>query len=143
MEIIKQINDSCGHHRSKHSNDHLGKDSFPPDGITSNFHDGALVCSGNRHITGDPELIKKNMEKEIGLLDTWVEEQEGLTGHIKAIISVNGPVCRISATGGKVESKNLQPKGVHVSIVAIVFQTEQKIMEQRIESLFDKLITKE
>ena len=59
----------------------------------------------------------------------------GITGHIKAIISVNGPVCRISATGGEVESKNLRLRDLHVSVVAIVFQTDQENMEKRIESL--------
>ena len=137
MEIIKQDNDADEHHH----HEHFEKDIYPPDGINSSIHDGALVCSGSRHITGDLEQVRHSLASELGLLDTWVEEQGGITGHIKAIISVNGPVCRISATAGEVETKDLALKKFHVSIVAIVFQIDQKIMENRIESMFNKLLT--
>ena len=141
MEIIKTINESCDHHNhSGDAHEHSGKDNPPHNGITSRIHDGALVCSANRHISGDLEPVRQALEREIGLLDKWVEEQDGITGHIKAIISVNGPAYRISATGGEVESKTIPLKNVHVSIAAIVFQIDQKTMEQRIESLFENLI---
>ena len=135
MEIIKQIDESCVHHRHEHSE----KDTYPSEGITSRIHDGALVCSVSRHIKGDLEKIRENLENELGLLDTWVEELEGVTGHIKAIISVNGPAYRISATAGEVETKNLSIKNIHVSIVAIVFQIDQEVMEKRIEYLLERL----
>lgn len=139
METNKHINESCEHPRSEHSHEHSEKVRYPPNGVTSNIHDGALVCSGNKQITGDLEHVKQHLEKEVALLDAWVEEREGITGHIKAIISVNGPVCRISATGGELESKNLGLKNIHVSIVAIVFQIDREIMENRIESLLERL----
>lgn len=140
MKIIKQIDESCEHHHhSEAPHEHSENNSFPPDGITSNIHDGALVCSGNKKLTGDLELVRQILTDEIELLDKWVDEQEGITGHIKAIISVNGPAYRISSTGGDVESKKLQLKNIHVSVVAIVFQIDQEIMEHRIESLFAEL----
>lgn len=140
METLKQINESCTHHNHpEDAHEHSGHCSNTPDGVTSNIHDGALVCSGDRHIACDPELVKKNLEKETGLLDTWVEEQGGITGHIKAIISVNGPVYRISAAGGEVDSRNLQLKNVHVSIVAIVFKVDREAMERRVGSLLGGL----
>ena len=141
MEIIKTVNESCDHHdHSGDAHEHSVKDNPPPDGITSRIHDGALVCSANRHISGDLEQVRQTLEKEIGLLDKWVEEQDGITGHIKAIISVNGPACRISATGGELESNTIPIKDIHVSIAAIVFKVDKKTLEQRIESLFEGLI---
>ena len=140
MNISKQINESCEHHpHTEHTHEHSGNFSQIPDGITCKIHDGALVVSGNKHIFGDLEPVKQNLEREIGQLDTWVEEHGGITGHIKAIVSVNGPVCRISATGGEVESKNLQLKDTHISIVAIVFQIDQEAMEQRMEALLENM----
>lgn len=136
MEIIKQINESCEYHHHEDSE----KEIYPPDGINSRIHDGALVCSGSKHIDGDLEQVRQNLENELGLLDTWVEEQAGITGHIKAIISVNGPAYKISATAGEVETKKLGLKNIHVSIVAIVFQVDQKKMEKRIESLIKRLL---
>ena len=141
MEIIKTINGSCDHHNhSVDAHEHSGKDNSLPDGITSRLHDGALVCSANRHISGDLETVRKSLEKELGMLDKWVEKQDGITGHIKAIISVNGPAYRISATGGEVESKTIPLKNIHVSIASIVFKIDQKTLDQRIESLFEGLI---
>lgn len=137
MEIIKQINESCDHHQHEHSEKHC----WPPDGITSRIQDGALVCSCSRKLTGDMEKIRKYLEKELGLLDTWVEENNGITGHIKAIISVNGPAYKISATAGEVETINLGLKNIHVGIVVIVFQVEQKKIEKRIEAMIARLST--
>ena len=137
MEIIKEILTTFEHN-------HVEKEgSFPPDGIISNIHDGALVCSGTRHITGDLEQVKQNLEKETGQLDAWVEEQGGITGHIKAIVNVNGPVFKISAIAGDVECTDLKLKDLHVTVVAIVFQIDQESLEQRVESLFEKLLLEE
>jgi hypothetical protein len=137
MELIKNI--IGGVQQPEVANRGTEQGTYPLDGITSDFHNNALVCSANRHITGELEEVKKRLTFEAGALDKWVEEQGGITGHIKAIVSVNGPVCRISATAGEVDVKELPIKNVHVSLVAIVFEVDQKVMEQRVESLLDSL----
>jgi hypothetical protein len=137
MELIKNI--IGGVKQPEAANRGAEQSTYPPDGITSDFHNNALVCSANRHLTGDLEQIKNRLALEAGLLDKWVEEQGGITGHIKAIVSVNDPVCRISATAGEVDVKELPIKNVHVSLVAIVFEIEQGKMEQRVESLLEGL----
>lgn len=139
MELIKNIIGGVKQPEVVNRGTELG--TFPPDGITSDFHNNALVCSANRHISGDFEQLKKKLAEEAGLLDKWVEEQGGITGHIKAIVSVNGPVCRISATGGEVDIKELQIINVHVSLVAIVFEVDKTVLEHRIISLLDSLGT--
>ena len=53
---------------------------------------------------------------------------------------MNGPVYKMSAIAGEIETTNLELKNIHVSIVAIVFQIDQKIMEKRLESLIDGLL---
>jgi hypothetical protein len=137
MELIKNIIGGVRQPEVAHRGTEQG--TYPPDGITSDFHNNALVCSANRLLTGDLEQIKKRLASEAGLLDKWVEDQGGITGHIKAIVSVNGPVCRISATGGEVDVKELQITNVNVSLVAIVFEIEQKALEKRVKSLLDSL----
>jgi hypothetical protein len=138
MELIKNIIGGVRQHENVHGG--AEQNNFPPDGITFNIHNGALVCSANKHITGDLEGIKNRLASEAGLLDKWVEEQGGITGHIKAIVSVNSPVYRISATAGEVDIKELPIKDVHVSLVAIVFEIDQTELEERTRSLLDKLI---
>lgn len=138
MELIKNIIGGACQPEDSHKGGEEG--NYPPDGITTAFHNNALVCSANKHLTGDLERIKNRIESEALLLDKWVEDQGGITGHIKAILSVNGPVYRISATAGEVDVKELPIKNVHVSLVAIVFDIEQKKMEQRVESLLAQLI---
>jgi hypothetical protein len=137
MELIKNIIGGVRQPENAHRDAEQG--SYPPDGITSNIHNGALVCSANKHLTGDLERIKNRLALEAGLLDKWVEEQGGITGHIKAIVSVNDPVCRISATAGEVDVKELPIKNVHVSLVAIVFEIDKIALEQQINSLLDSL----
>lgn len=142
MELIKNIIGASGHqHNSEGTVNSKEQVTYPPDGITTTIHNGVLVCSANRHLTGDLEKIKKRLAMESGLLDKWVEEQGGITGHIKAIVSINGPVCRISATGGEIDLKELNINNVHVSLVAIVFEVDQNALERRIMSLLDRLGT--
>src|SRR5512145_124814 len=133
MELIKNIIGRV--HQPENGRGHAEQSNYPQDGITSNIHNGALVCSANRHITGDLERIKNRLASEAGLLDKWVEEQGGITGHIKAIVSVNDPVYRISATAGEVDIKELPIKNAHVSIVAIVFEIDKTALEERVESI--------
>ena len=137
----EQINISCEHH-SGHNHEHHDLHQnccHPEDGISSRTQGGALVCSGNRHVTGDLEQLKKNLKKELSLLDKWVEEEGGITGHIKSVLSVNGPVFKVSAISGEVECEDLGFKNMHISIAAIVFQIKQESLEVRIESLFNRL----
>jgi hypothetical protein len=138
MELIKNIIGGVRQHEDSLRGAEQG--NYPPDGITLNIHNGALVCSANRHITGDLEQLKKKLALAAGALDRWVEEQGGITGHIKAIVSVNGPVCRISATAGEVDIKELSINNLHVSLVAIVFKIDQAALKHQVETLLEGLI---
>lgn len=137
MELIKNIISGVRQHEDSHRGTEQG--TYPPDGVTTEFHNNALVCSANRHVTGDLEEIKKRLAFETGALDRWVEEEGGITGHIKTIVSANGPVCRISATAGEVDIKELPIKNFHVSLVAIVFEIDKADLERRINSVLDGL----
>jgi hypothetical protein len=139
MELIKNIIGGVRQHEDTHRDSEQAK--YPPDGITTTFHNNALVCSANRHITGDLEKIKKRLALEAGLLDKWVEEEGGITGHIKAIVSVNGPVCRISATAGEVDVKELPVNNLHVSLVAIVFEIDEAALKQQVETLLEGMVS--
>jgi hypothetical protein len=140
MELIKNILSGVRQHEDSHRG--VEQVTYPPDGITTTFHDNALVCSANRHVTGELEEIKKRLAFETGALDRWVEEEGGITGHIKAIVSANSPVCRISATAGEVDVKEFPIKNYHVSLVAIVFEIERTVLEERVEALIEGLISK-
>lgn len=110
---------------------------FTHDDVTSHIHDGALVCSGNRNITGDLTKVKKYLTGEVGMLAEWVEENNGIVGHIKGLVDVRGSVYMVSTTGGEVTSKEIPVSDITIYLVAIVFNIDIKKMESRMTSLLD------
>ncbi|OFV69227.1 hypothetical protein [Acetobacterium wieringae] len=122
--------ESCNHHY--HSGHHHH-------GIESHLHDDALVCSGKRDIIGDLETIKQNLADEIEILAKWIQEMSGIIGHVKALVQCDSPVTMISTTGEDVTVKEIAGSSIHVSVVAIVFNTNVQSLECRIATLFDTL----
>lgn len=123
--------ESCNHHHhSGHHHHH---------GIESHLHDDVLVCSGKRDIIGDLETIKQNLVGEIKILANWIQEMGGIIGHVKALVERDSPVTMISTTGEDVTIKEMAGSTIHVSVVAIVFNTNVQSLECRIVSLFDAL----
>lgn len=130
MKTNEHTNESCHSHNHSEQNHNQ---------IELHKHENALVCSGERDLSGNLEAVKEKMTSEIGILADWVEEQGGITGHIKALVDVIGPGFMLSTTGGEVESKKMSRSNIHVTIVAIVFKVDEKEIKCQIASLIDGL----
>lgn len=128
------------HHQHEHEHQHQHALDNVHDGITSHTHDGALVCSGKCSFTGDLGKAKECLKQEAGLLAGWVEENNGIIGHIKGLIEVHGPVYTISTTGGEITGKEMPAADLSVNLVAIVFNMDMEKMESRMVSLLDNMI---
>lgn len=107
------------------------------DGVTSHIHNGALVCSGNRNFTGDLTKVKEYLEREVGMYAEWVEENNGIVGHIKGLVEFRGPVYTVSTTGGEATCKEMPVSDITIDLVAIVFNIDMERMESRMASLLD------
>ena len=128
---------STKHDHHHHCNHHHGSDQHH--GIQSHLHEDALVCSGSRDLIGDPKTIKEKLVSKIGILADWIEETGGIIGHIKALVEVDSPVTVISTTGEAVSVREMTASDIHVSLVAIVFNSSTNALECRIVSLLDDL----
>lgn len=113
----------CEHQHCNHSHSH--------DGIKSKIHDGAVVISAEREIQGSIKVIKDKLEMEIKNLAKWVEEKDGIVGHIKAYIKSEGLAYMLSYTAEEVQLKEVPPINIHVSLTAIVFNVDIHEMECR------------
>lgn len=108
-------------------------------GIELHRHEDALVCSGERDIIGDLEAVKEKMILELRSLAQWIDEQGGITGHIKSIVHLQSEGYMLSTTDGEVNTKEISQNRVHISIVAIVFKVDEKQLKCRIASLINGL----
>ncbi|ACL19165.1 hypothetical protein Dhaf_1105 [Desulfitobacterium hafniense DCB-2] len=133
MKMNGNETEECCHDHQHHQTEQRS------DNIESHRHNDALVCSGNRNIIGDLEVVKKKLRDEMGMFAEWVEKRDGIIGHIKASIEVSGPAFVLSTTGGEVSSREVSSTTIHVSIVVIVFQMDKQKTEDQIEALLDKL----
>lgn len=120
----------CNHHHHGAHHHH---------GIKSHLHEDALVCSGKCDITGDLEEVKKNMVSGVAILADWIEATGGMIGHVKAMVEADSPVTMISTTGEAVTVREMAESVIHVSLVAIVFNTSTPNLECRMASLLDDL----
>ncbi|WP_286946047.1 hypothetical protein [Acetobacterium sp. UBA5834] len=121
----------CNHDHHHGSHDHQG--------IKTHLHEDALVCSGEREISGELETVKKQLVSEIELLAAWIEKNGGIIGHIKALVEAASPVTVISTTGEEVAAREIAGSVIHVSVVAIVFNINPSNLECRMATLLGDL----
>jgi len=121
----------CNHEQCSHNHSH--------DGIKSKIHDGAVVISTEREIQGSIKVIKDKLETEIKNLAKWVEEKDGIVGHIKAYINSEGLGYMLSYTAAEVQLKEVPPTNIHVSLTAIVFSVNLYDLECRFAEVFETI----
>lgn len=131
-----QEHEHCNHEHHEHEHCDHGHNH---EGIESHFHEEAVVCSGNREISGVLESIKEKLVIEIKSLAEWVEAQDGIIGHIKGYVEGGGMGYMLSTTGGEVQIKETQDSKVQVNIATIVFNVGIEELECRVASVFETL----
>lgn len=60
-----------------------------PAKIQLKHHEGAIVCSLEHRISGDPDNLKEIVYSTISEIAEWTIQQGGLVGHIKASLQTS------------------------------------------------------
>lgn len=131
----------CDHHNCDHEHSHDDHENCNHDhsGIESHMHEESTVVSGKREITGDIEIISEKLQTELKKLASWVEENGGIVGHIKAYLDGGGRGYMLSTTGDEVHCKEMQSSLVHVVVTAIVFNVTIHEMECKVADIFTRI----
>ena len=88
-----------------------------PAKIQIKHHEGAIVCSLEHHISGDPDKLK------------------GLVGHIKASLQTSCGNLIYSCTGDEIHIHEVPGQGSYLEFTAIVFFVEEKQLEKHLAPL--------
>ncbi len=79
------------------------------------------------------------MEHILNLLGGWVEENEGIVGHIKCSIK-SEHIVSISYTDDHVQTKESDGAFVVLSFASIVFGIDQQILKNKVVELLNPIV---
>ena len=110
-----------------------------PPKIQIKHHEGAIVCSLEHSISGDPDKLKELVYSTISEIAEWTIQQGGLVGHIKASLQTSCGNLIYSCTGDEIHIHEVPGQGSYLEFTAIVFFVEEKQLESHLEPLLQIL----
>lgn len=102
-------------------------------------HEGAIVCSYETVLDLPLETVEPKLVNLMEMLQTYIELQSGLIGHIKAHAEESGRTRSLSAVGSEVTVLSGQQVQTTVSFTAIVFFVDENQLQRKVEQLFDEI----
>lgn len=111
----------CQHHHEHSDYEHTNLASHEHEGITISYHEGASVYSAEREFALKYEEAKSYVADKLEELSEWVQQNDGIVGHIKAFLTEQSRMAMLSSTGGATMEKEMCTPKVKISINAIVF----------------------
>jgi hypothetical protein len=106
-----------------------------PAKIQIKHHEGAIVCSLEHSISGDPDNLKELVYSTISEIAEWTIQQGGLVGHIKASLQTSCGNLIYSCTGDEIHIHEVPGQGSYLDFTAIVFFVEEKQLEKHLAPL--------
>ena len=106
-----------------------------PAKIQIKHHEGAIVCSLEHRISGDPDKLKELVYSTISEIAEWTIQQGGLVGHIKASLQTSCGNLIYSCTGDEIHIHEVPGQGSYLDFTAIVFFVEEKQLEKHLAPL--------
>ena len=103
-----------------------------PAKIQIKHHEGAIVCSLEHRISGDPDNLKEIVYSTISEIAEWTIQQGGLVGHIKASLQTSCGNLIYSCTGDEIHIHEVPGQGNYLDFTAIVFFVEEKQLEKHL-----------
>ena len=110
-----------------------------PAKIQIKHHEGAIVCSLEHSISGDPDKLKELVYSTISEIAEWTIQHGGLVGHIKASLQTSCGNLIYSCTGDEIHIHEVPGQGSYLDFTAIVFFVEEKQLESHLEPLLQIL----
>jgi hypothetical protein len=106
-----------------------------PAKIQIKHHEGAIVCSLEHSISGDPDKLKELVYSTISEIAEWTIQHGGLVGHIKASLQTSCGNLIYSCTGDEIHIHEVPGQGSYLDFTAIVFFVEEKQLEKHLAPL--------
>jgi hypothetical protein len=119
----------------EHDHEHFGTDG----GINFSRHEGALILSTQIVVNVPYSRMVKAVENALNGLAAWVDDHNGVIGHIKASVSENGRSSTISNTGDGAVSKEFAGDLTTVSMASIVFAVPESEYCEKFEEAVETL----
>jgi hypothetical protein len=106
-----------------------------PAKIQIKHHEGAIVCSLEHSISGDPDKLKELVYSTISEIAEWTIQHGGFVGHIKASLQTSCGNLIYSCTGDEIHIHEVPGQGSYLDFTAIVFFVEEKQLEKHLAPL--------
>lgn len=126
------------HHHDHEGHIHLSSSGDNGENLTITTHDEAVVGSLSKELALSYEEGANAARSYIRDLGTWVENVDGVVGHIKSYVQSFGESSSLSYTEGTVtEKRNPPPAFLRVDIAAIVFLVTPDELRNKMDKLMD------
>ncbi|MBU4440692.1 MAG: hypothetical protein L6276_02520 [Acetobacterium sp.] len=132
---------ACGHDHDDHKDHDHHEHQHPKLGhndISITHHENAVIVSAEREISGDYAQVKETLALGLKELADWVDNQNGLVGHIKAHLSAKGNSAMLSTTGDAVQIKETEGTGILINLAVIVFVENETGLADQVTQLLKK-----
>ena len=141
----------CHHHHDddcdcdcdcEDEHDHDHGHSYEVEGysiLETHSHEGATICSFEKDVKKDLEVIKVAMEESIKELVDWLDSTGALIGHVKGYIKEAGPITTFSTTGSTLNIEEHDAVGATVGFASIVFGPEEEELKDKVVEVFERL----
>ncbi len=133
------------HHHDFHEHDHHDHDhghTYEVAGykiVETHKHEGATICSFEKDLVKPVAEVKAAMEKAINELESWLDSEGALIGHVKGYIREAGPVTTFSTTGNGLNVEAHEGGGLAVGFAAIVFGPEEEVLKDKVIEIFEQV----
>jgi hypothetical protein len=105
----------------------------------------AAVFSSEKRIKGDFNIIESEVVSFVYRTAEWIEQNEGIIGHIKGSIQSGDRLSFLSMTEGSVITESIEgacDDTVEISITAIVVLIDEALFIAKLRQLFNEIDTR-
>ncbi len=125
------------HAAHEHEHEHENRQLLKKGGFVDySTHEGASIASVSGSISMDAEKAREAMRDAMSKLAAWVNENEGLIGHIKCSLSIE-TVVGMSITLDELTEQESQVPNIPVSFASIVFGIEPDVLANKVVELIE------
>lgn len=89
-------------------------------------HEGALICAMEFTVEGEFDEVKEKLSVQLKSLADWLENNNGIVGHIKSFISGDTRSAMLSNTGFDVYARDYTGGTITVDFAAIVYVENER-----------------
>ena len=131
-------------HDHDHDHDHEGHDhdhghQYKVAGyslVETHTHEGATVCSFEKETSLSPKEAQAAMKEAFAEIESWLNSEGAIIGHVKGYIRTHGPSYTFSTVGSGVNTGEYEGNGASVGFASIVFGPDEETMKDKVTEIF-------